>query len=478
MQAFNPYLPSYEYIPDGEPYVFGDRLYVYGSHDAFNGKEFCQNDYVCWSAPIDDLGNWRYEGVIYKKIQDPHNKDGSRRLFAPDVQLGIDGRYYLYYALDSHGIMSVAVCDEPAGKYEYYGTVHYPDGKAVGYDKGDIYQFDPGVFIDDDKRVFLYTGFAPRDGQFPDDSFGYRRIEGAYCIELEQDMVTVKAGPKLILPKAGYAKGTSFEGHEFFEASSMRKINGKYYLVYSSINAHELCYAISDRPDGGFTFGGTIVSNGDVFYKGRELKDCVNYLGNNHGGLVQIKDQWYVFYHRQTNRHSYSRQGCAEKIYINEDGHIPQVEITSCGLNNGPLVGQGRYESYIACHLTSKWGAGFYTNNMEDYKDHPYFTQSGQDRESNPDQYIANIQDGGIAGFKYFDLSNTNSIAIEVRGEGEGEVIVTDGIEGEILTKIPVRQNKDYQIFKNSISKGEKKSALYFKYTGRGYIDFKVFYLE
>lgn len=27
-QAFNPYLPSWEYIPDGEPYVFGDRVYV------------------------------------------------------------------------------------------------------------------------------------------------------------------------------------------------------------------------------------------------------------------------------------------------------------------------------------------------------------------------------------------------------------------------------------------------------------------
>ena len=25
-QAFNPYLPSWEYIPDGEPYVFGDRV--------------------------------------------------------------------------------------------------------------------------------------------------------------------------------------------------------------------------------------------------------------------------------------------------------------------------------------------------------------------------------------------------------------------------------------------------------------------
>ena len=66
-QAFNPYLPSWEYIPDGEPYVFGDRVYVYGSHDYFNGYVFCMGDYVCWSAPVDDLGNWRYEGVIYPK---------------------------------------------------------------------------------------------------------------------------------------------------------------------------------------------------------------------------------------------------------------------------------------------------------------------------------------------------------------------------------------------------------------------------
>lgn len=27
-QAFNPYLPSWEYIPDGEPYVFNGRVYV------------------------------------------------------------------------------------------------------------------------------------------------------------------------------------------------------------------------------------------------------------------------------------------------------------------------------------------------------------------------------------------------------------------------------------------------------------------
>ena len=70
-QAYNPYLPSYEYVPDGEPYVFGDRLYVYGSHDKFNGDTFCVNDYVCWSASVDDLGDWRFEGIIFKSEQDP-----------------------------------------------------------------------------------------------------------------------------------------------------------------------------------------------------------------------------------------------------------------------------------------------------------------------------------------------------------------------------------------------------------------------
>lgn len=53
-QVFNPYLPAGEYIPDGEPHVFGNRVYVYGSHDRFNAAIFCVNDYVCYSAPVDD----------------------------------------------------------------------------------------------------------------------------------------------------------------------------------------------------------------------------------------------------------------------------------------------------------------------------------------------------------------------------------------------------------------------------------------
>src|SRR6516164_8744082 len=104
-RSLNPLLPSNEFIPDGEPRVFGDRVYLYGSHDLAGGG-MCGGDYVTWSAPLADLGAWRYEGVIYRAVQDPFvaarragGKNGMLdRLFAPDV-LEIDGRYYMYYGV-------------------------------------------------------------------------------------------------------------------------------------------------------------------------------------------------------------------------------------------------------------------------------------------------------------------------------------------------------------------------------------------
>ena len=41
----NPYLPLWEYIPDGEPRQFGDRVYIYGSHDSARGSDkFCDKN--------------------------------------------------------------------------------------------------------------------------------------------------------------------------------------------------------------------------------------------------------------------------------------------------------------------------------------------------------------------------------------------------------------------------------------------------
>ena len=54
----NPYLPVWEYIPDGEPRVFGDRIYVYGSHDKAGSTRFCDHVLKFWTASTDDLEHW------------------------------------------------------------------------------------------------------------------------------------------------------------------------------------------------------------------------------------------------------------------------------------------------------------------------------------------------------------------------------------------------------------------------------------
>lgn len=47
---------------------------------------------MCWSASVDDLSDWRYEGVIYERCADPLNSAGKMCLYAPDVTVGPDGR--------------------------------------------------------------------------------------------------------------------------------------------------------------------------------------------------------------------------------------------------------------------------------------------------------------------------------------------------------------------------------------------------
>ena len=476
-QVFNPYLPSWEYIPDGEPHVFGDRVYVYGSHDSFNAPIFCTGDYMCWSAPVDDLSDWRNEGVIFKKNQDPKNKLGLRLLFAPDVCQGPDGRYYLYYAFDFMGIMGVAVSGKPAGPYEFLGHVHYKDGTVWGRRAGDQFPFDPGVLADDDGRIWLYSGFYTPT---PAIVTGFKKLknDGGVVVELERDMVTIKTEPRLIFPKEGTG---SFPNHEFFEASSIRKDGGKYIFVYSSRHNHELCYAVSDRPDGGFQFGGTLVDQGDMFLDGNEDESkALNYLGNTHGGMLKIGDQWYIFYHRQTNRHSYSRQACAEKLVQNPDGSFQQAEVTSCGLNDGPLKGEGRYEARIACNLWSKDGVGRYDGSSprKRLEAHPYFTQTGKDREDNGDQYIANMRDGAVAGFKYFQMDGPKTVLVELRGTASGNLRVSDSPNFTNGAVIPVSLNNSTVTVGGALDVGTGKKALYFQFCGTGAVDFIAFELK
>jgi hypothetical protein len=452
-QAFNPYLPSWEYIPDGEPHVFGDRVYVYGSHDHFNGYVFCLGDYMCWSAPVDDLGNWRCEGVIFCKTDDPLNPEGKMVLYAPDVTRGPDGRYYLYYVLDKVAVVSVAVCDTPAGKYEFMGYVHYPDGTRLGERDGDEPSFDPAV-LTEDEVTYLYLGFCGR---------GDRSRTGCMATVLEKDMLTVKEAPVLVAPGSEYSAGTGYEGHAFFEAPSIRKVKGKYYLVYSSQVMHELCYAISDRPTSGFVYGGVLVSNCDLginTYKPAEMPTA--YGANNHGGLVEILDTWYIFYHRHTCGTWYSRQGCAEPITLLSDGHFDQVEMTSCGLNGGPLVGEGEYPAYIACNLFTDKPAIYVGE-----EGCPKIIQDGRDGDEETG-YIANMKKSATAGFKYFDCKGVKEISVKTRGYAGGKMEVRTSIGGAVLAELDIPFSNIWEVITAPIDLPDGIHSIYLTYCGDG----------
>lgn len=488
-QITNPIFPFGICIPDGEPHVFDGRVYVYGSHDLLNGKTYCEGDYMVYSAPIDDLTDWSCKGVSYGKDKDPLIRSGKYdHMYAPDCVRGNDGRYYLYYCISkkgaSHGYnapIQVAVSDSPDGPFEYHGFVKDKDGNPYL----DYLTFDPGV-INDDGTIRLYYG-----AWFP--FFEYKLLRpildiytaiyfqrnlwevwkrkadfmGSVEVELEDDMLTIKGPAKHITPI--YPKGTSFEKHHFFEASSIRKFNGKYYFIYSSTKGHELCYAISDYPDKGFEFKGVLNSNADIGLPGITDRNKTNYSGNNHGSLEKIGDDYYIFYHKMTHRNWYSRMDCAERIHMDEDGLFQQAEMTSQGLNEGPLKAKGTYKTYICSSLTN--------GNMPHINP---FKRRGMPAimDDGSQYYIEDIRKGTSITYKYFDFDGRNTkIKVKVRGSGNGRLVI--GMDGERTDKfIDIKKSKDWTCFGSDNLSFNGTHSLTFFYEGRGKMDFLEFEFE
>jgi len=353
IKGANPYMPLWEHIPDGEPKVFeynGEkRVYIYGSHDT-NISEYCGKDYVVWSAPVNDLTNWTNHGVIYLPT------DGSN-LYAPDVVQKGD-TFYLYAAEQNGGAVYVATSKNPTG----------PFTDPIKTDVG----FDPGVLVDDDGRIYAYWGFSKQ-----------------YSAELEDDMVTIKNGTirENVIKHAitDWSPDDGFDDPEdaFFEASSPRKVFGKYVYIYSKryytpqpqYGVYEDCnaflsYKYSDEPLDNYKMGGDFSFNaGELLQNDDGTKTMTYRWGNNHGSIVEIEGQWYVFYHRQTGVNEYARQAMLEpidvamdkngkifigKITYNDEGEpiaSEPVEMTSQGAHVNGLDSRKLISAGYACHL-------------------------------------------------------------------------------------------------------------------------------
>lgn len=158
------------------------------------------------------------------------------------------------------------------------------------------------------------------------------------------------------------------------------------------------------------------------------------------------------------------------------DGSIPQVEITSCGLNGGPLEGRGEYEARIACNLMSARGAVPYAMDRALAPLHPYFTQE-EAPDGKPRQYIANLTDSALAGFKYFSFSSARTISVWLRGSGEGQLMVGTIVEEPAAALIPVHPSEEWTRYTAPLAVPDRTTQLCFIFNGTGAVDFLKFEL-
>ena len=440
----NPYLPMWEHIPDGEPYVFDDpdqpgkqRVYIYGSHDS-RITDYCGRELVVWSAPVDDLNHWRYDGEILKVDKNAKGEllDSAGLadvLFAPDVALvtGKNGEktYYLYpndQAGGRNGL--VAKSNRPDGPFEVCNWSADDPNKNDG-----VLAFDPAVFVDDDGRVYGYWGFERSNGAELDPA----------------TMATVKPGTKVV---EDMVSGKNQPGiFRFFEASSIRKIKDKYVFIYSRWTEngefglpdtnYTLAYAYSDHPLGPWTYGGTIIDG-----RGREVNEqgdtiaSATVSGNTHGSICEVNGQWYVFYHRQSGLNEFARQAMVAPIEVTvEEGEggkvsISEGEYNSEGFSLDGLDPLEHHSAGIACWYTGpkvavhEWPNNVFSGSYiassygtDDKMEAPY------DLRNNTNEVVNNT-DGSIVGYKYFNFTSTNgkdNVQLLLR-------LVPEGVDGTI----------------------------------------------
>lgn len=481
----NPFLPLNEYIPDGEAHVFGDRVYLYGSHDSEGGTRFCERDYVVYSASVNDLEHWTYHGVSYKKSQDKRSVgDKLVDYYAPDCVKGNDGRYYLYYVAmgpntKSFGPMSVAVADKPEGPFEYLGDIQYSDGSPVLK-----YLTNDPTVINDNGKIYMYYGwglgrdfrskvFAPIlnvvqnklfDRSISEIKATKPSILSCAVVELEEDMMTVKYEPRSVLDSKTTAdKRGPLYHHAFYEAPSIRKFGDWYYLVYSSGESNELAYAMSRFPDREFEYKGVLISNSDLGYKGNAKRLAA--AGTIHGSVEYINGGYYVFYHRCTHNTDFSRQACVEPIDMNEDGTFSQVEITTQGVSV-PLIADGEFPASICCNLFNKNTKNVQGNGHGQSQPNITHDENGQ--------YVTAISNGTVIGYKYFMFNLENTISVTTRN-ARGKMLVFTDLRKEPIAEIELSGENEWKETIAPLDKVQGKHSLYFVYRGKGKLEFLSF---
>ena len=465
VSAQNPYLPLWEHLPDGEPRVFEDpdhpgkyRAYIIGSHDiTYSG--YCGNDIRMWSAPVEDLSQWKDEGPIFSWYVDGQWDT----MFAPDLVETTDRKtgkktYWLYpHSRGWRRVPMVCKGDRPNGPFTPVNLTK--DGRQCL--PGSLIDFDPSVFIENitdkkdpdyDKgfRAYVFYGFQHSTACELDQNTMYSMRPGT---QLHDYFIPASARYGVVRDPEGTTYPALYKGQNpgdfnFFEASSIRQVGNKYVMVFSGYSGPDyglgstnsaLRYAFGDSPLGPWRSGGVLVdSRGVVENEDGSHLMTTNAAHNTHGSLQQINGQWYVFYHRPPRGFGNARQAMVAPVKITwdkksvADGGVVKItaydpysknnewtakasdgtqytgaEVTSEGFQIFGLPPYNYYSAGIACFMT---GNDWMQDNYDVW---------------NNSMDLAGITNKGIVGFKYFgfgglkkDTKGIKAFAGTKKGDG------------------------------------------------------------
>jgi len=406
----NPITPAGVYFADPSAHVWNDRLYLYGSLD-----ESC--DYYCSHRhhvlETRDMKNWKIlENRFASAGQNDQLPYNDELLFAPDCAFRND-TFYLYYCQpDLISAEGVAISDRPEGPFT--------GGRSL--DVKDYQQIDPSLFIDDDGQAYYLWGqFSLKMAKM---QTNMRELD---LSSLKDSIITERE-------------------HYFHEGAFLTKREGIYYLVYADISRADmptcLGYATSTSPFGPYRYRGVIIDN----------DRCNPGNWNNHGSIVEMNHQWYVFYHRSTHGCDKMRKACVEPITFLEDGSIPEVEMTSQGVGK-PLQAQSKIQAEAACLLHGNLRIQAFSESLEE---------------------LAKIKDGDKAVYKYIDFGKgVNSIKIRISpGSNGGKIIISAGKPWHMnLAEIsidPRPEKKEWKTLSFDVSNISGIQALYISFRGEG----------
>jgi hypothetical protein len=308
------------YTADPSAHVFNGKIYIYPSHDIETGMpendkgdHFAMRDYHILS--LDSIGGKVTDHGVALDLKDiPW---AGRQLWAPDAAFK-NGTYYLYFPVkDKQDVfrMGVATSQSPTGPF-----------KADATPIAGSYSIDPAVFADTDGKAYIYFGglwggqlqrwqTGKYDANAPEKKpDGSEPAIGPRVAQLSVDMkhFTGPVQEIKIVDEAGKPLLASDNKRRFFEGAWMHKYQGKYYLSYSTGDTHLLVYAVSDSPNGPFTYKGVIMNPVEGW--------------TTHHSIVEFKGKWYIFYHdTQLSGKTWLRNVKVTELKRNADGSIVTI---------------------------------------------------------------------------------------------------------------------------------------------------------